>query len=129
MFIKVYVNEKEKVGTGVKFLGLLSSPDGRMPETINLGKACPDKGERQLNKYKIICQDLEGKAKDFIVYVTADNTREAINKAIDNFGILTFGIDKEGNFYIFDVYRNRLSYGEQESFLINNFICEEVIND
>jgi len=40
----------------------------------------------------------------------------------DYFAILTFGIDKEGNFYIFDVYRARLSYSEQESFLINNFL-------
>jgi len=58
---------------------------------------------------------------DLQMFQTADL---AVSKkqTADFFAILTFGIDKEGNFYIFDVYRARLSYGEQEAFLINNFL-------
>ena len=58
---------------------------------------------------------------DLQIYQTCDLATSQKTTA-DYFAILTFGIDKEGNFYILDVYRARLSYGEQESFLINNFI-------
>jgi len=58
---------------------------------------------------------------DLQIFQTADLATSKKTTA-DYFAILTFGIDKEGNFYIFDVYRARLSYAEQESFLISNFI-------
>ena len=59
--------------------------------------------------------------EDLQIFQTCDLATSKKTTA-DYFAILTFGIDKEGNFYIFDVYRARLSYAEQESFLINNFI-------
>ena len=58
---------------------------------------------------------------DLQIFQTCDLATSKKTTA-DYFAILTFGIDQEGNFYIFDVYRARLSYGEQESFLINNFL-------
>jgi len=59
--------------------------------------------------------------KDLQMFQTADLATSQSTTA-DYFAILTFGIDREGNFYIFDVYRARLSYAQQESFLINNFL-------
>ncbi len=59
--------------------------------------------------------------KDLQIFQTADLATSQKTTA-DYFVILTFGIDKDGNFFIFDVYRARLSYAEQEAFLINNFI-------
>jgi len=54
------------------------------------------------------------------IYQTCDLATSKKQTA-DYFVVLTFGIDKIGNFYILDVFRARLSFKEQVSFIINNY--------
>jgi len=58
---------------------------------------------------------------DLQIFQTCDLATSQKTTA-DYFAILTFGIDREGNFYIFDVYRARISPTKQEELLVNNYI-------
>ena len=54
------------------------------------------------------------------IYQTCD-LAVSLKQTADYFVILTFGINRIGDFYIINVYRARLSFKEQVSFLINNY--------
>ena len=59
--------------------------------------------------------------RDLAIFQTCDL---AISKKVtaDYFAVLTFGLSKAGNFYIFNVYRKRLTPGEQAEFIVSNYM-------
>jgi len=59
--------------------------------------------------------------KDLAIYQTCDLAISKSDKA-DYFVILTYGLDKEGNFYIIDIRRGRYSWGEQKKLSRMNYI-------
>lgn len=58
---------------------------------------------------------------DLAIYQTCDLAISKSDKA-DYFVILTYGLSKEGNFYIFDIRRGRYSWAEQKTLSKTNYV-------